>query len=281
MKRFDTENQLEILAKSFHGVGKTILSVYDSSRGIICSYPHKMCDFCHMVRQNKTLQERCIAHDLAAFDVCDKTKSLYKYHCHMGLVEVAEPIVKDGIILGYLLFGQITDQKDRTEIIENAKLTADEFSLDKDELTDAASRIKYRNDEYIASISIMLEMGASYILMNNILSVRTGSLAFGISEYIKANLAGDLTIEALCEQFYISRSTLYNISSRFYGCGISDYIVSLRIGKAKNLLSGCDLPVYEIAAAIGIADGNYFTKVFKKITGMTPKSYQLSKSKKL
>lgn len=43
---------------------------------------------------------------------------------------------------------------------------------------------------------------------------------------------------------------------------------------AKHLLISVNEPVYNICAMIGIDDYNYFTKVFKRYTGITPKSYQ-------
>ena len=271
----DTVIQLKKLAKSFFELSGTILAVYDGKRNFICGYPDRMCAFCEYVRQNGALKKRCFAHDDAAFEVCSRTRTIYKYHCHMGLVEVASPIVKDDIILGYLLFGQIVDREDRSEITEHAAETARSFGLDEEQLCDNLQKIKYRSDRYISAISNLLEMSACYILMNNILSVRTGGLAFSVTEFIKAHLSDDLSVRALCGQFHISASTLYSISKRFYGRGIAEHITVLRIEKAKLLMSDGNCSVSEAAAAVGIEDANYFTKVFKAQVGVTPKKYQL------
>ena len=52
------------------------------------------------------------------------------------------------------------------------------------------------------------------------------------------------------------------------------YITKLRIDKSKELLNGTDLQVSEIAFKVGFESASYFNKVFKKITGKTPKDFR-------
>ena len=55
-----------------------------------------------------------------------------------------------------------------------------------------------------------------------------------------------------------------------------DYINQLRIDKAKELLLAPSAKVNEVALAVGFSDEKYFSTVFKKITGMSPKNYYLT-----
>ena len=233
-----------------------------------------MCDFCAQVRKNKNLYNKCISHDNMAFEVCDKTHSIYKYHCHMGLVEVAKPIIKNEVILGYLLFGQISDTKQKQEVLEKINFLDD--SIDKVTLTKNLEKIKYRSKHYIDSVSHILEMSAAYILENDYLSVQMSTIADLISVYINSNLSLNLKNNTLCERFNISRTSLYTLWKEVYGISVSEYIKKQRINKAKKLLKQTEMSVSSIAEAIGIPDANYFIKVFKTSTGMTPKKYQKS-----
>jgi transcriptional regulator GlxA family with amidase domain len=62
--------------------------------------------------------------------------------------------------------------------------------------------------------------------------------------------------------------------------GIKQYINSLRVENAKNLLENSSLSVTEIAFSLGFSSPNYFTQIFKSNTGMSPASYKQNARKK-
>lgn len=95
-----------------------------------------------------------------------------------------------------------------------------------------------------------------------------------IDAYINENLHADLSVGALCAQFVISRSRLYQIAAEYYGRGIEQFTRSLRIERAKTLLTETDAPVSEVSAQVGYDDYNYFIKVFKKEAGTTPARFR-------
>ena len=55
---------------------------------------------------------------------------------------------------------------------------------------------------------------------------------------------------------------------------LTDYVNQQRIAHAQYLLQGTNTPIKSIAQQCGIADLNYFVRIFKRITGVTPKSYR-------
>ncbi|MBQ7089956.1 MAG: PocR ligand-binding domain-containing protein [Clostridia bacterium] len=270
------KDELQLLAKSFYDVSRTLLTVYDANKKIICSYPNKMCTFCAEVRKSPELTKECLKCDGSALEMCSRTHSVYAYKCHMGLLEVAAPIMQNDIAIGYMLFGQITDHKDKTALLAGLKETANKYGLDYAVLKDGIQKIKYRSSDYIASISKMMEMCASYIWQNSFLRIKSNTTAHCIDLYISENLNRKLTVELLCSEFHISRSTLYSISKTHFGCGITDYIALRRINKAKELLCADEKPIAEIASLLGMDNTGYFIRFFKKHTGITPKKYRMS-----
>lgn len=58
------------------------------------------------------------------------------------------------------------------------------------------------------------------------------------------------------------------------GCNFVEYVTNLRIRKAKELLVGNDKSMKEICGAVGYSDPNYFSRIFKKNTGMTPTEFR-------
>ena len=269
--------ELSVLAKSFYDVTHTMLSVYDVNKQNICSYPRKSSVFCTEIRKSKELTEKCYECDRKALEICEKTRKIYSYNCHMGLIEVAVPIIQNDIIIGYLLFGQITDKKDKSSLLLGLEDIAKEYNINYENLKIGVSKIKYRSHEYISSISKIVEMCANYIWLNSFMSIRNDSSALAIDLYIKENLDKNLNVENICHQFHISRSALYSLSKKYFGCGITDYISICRLSAAKELLKSGDFTVAQTASKIGFDDVTYFIKFFKKHTDLTPKKYQLQK----
>lgn len=272
MTQDKTRLLLEELAKNLYNVCKTTLAIYDVDCNLICAYPHKMCDFCTLVRTDPLLEECCFFHDKQALDECCKTHKAVKYYCHMGLVEVVRPIIQDSIVLGFLQFGQITDDKEHA--LSKSKIEALNTNIDKGCLYSKLTKVRYRSPAYIESISKILEMSVAYILLNGIFSIKTDRLAYVILDHIKSHLSDELSSDKLCNLFSISRTTLYNISKSYFGCGIQEYILHLRMERAKGLLLTTDLPISEIGEKVGINDPGYFSKRFKSTFGSTPKSYR-------
>lgn len=91
---------------------------------------------------------------------------------------------------------------------------------------------------------------------------------------IDANLAGTLSLRTLSESLNISSSYLSTIFKKETGQTLTDYIAQRRIDRAGELLRTTRLQVQTIAQHCGIVDVHYFSKIFKKVTGKTPKEYR-------
>lgn len=93
---------------------------------------------------------------------------------------------------------------------------------------------------------------------------------------IESNLAGDLSLRTIAEKLNISSSYLSTIFKKETGMTITDFIAQRRVERAKELLRTTRLQVQTIAQHCGIMDVHYFSKIFKKIAGQTPKTYRES-----
>lgn len=101
-----------------------------------------------------------------------------------------------------------------------------------------------------------------------------GRLVQEIREYLNQNYASDMTLQHIAERFFISRE---NVSRKFKGItgeNLSDYLTGLRVDKAKVLLQNTNLRLSQIAELVGYEDEKYFSRVFKKATGQTPREYR-------
>ena len=95
-----------------------------------------------------------------------------------------------------------------------------------------------------------------------------------IKQYIDSNYLSNISLDRLSSQFYINKFYLTRAFKERYGTTINNYILEKRITRSKELLRFSDESIEDIASACGIKDPNYFSRVFKKIEGITPKEYK-------
>ena len=91
---------------------------------------------------------------------------------------------------------------------------------------------------------------------------------------IRDHYMEDISLTSLAAKYNVSMGSLSKMIKDHLQLNFSDYIASLRIQRAKELLSDETLSIQEIAEIVGYNDYFYFTKVFKKIEGISPSKYR-------
>ena len=81
-------------------------------------------------------------------------------------------------------------------------------------------------------------------------------------------------LDELAEKHYINKYYLTKIFKETYGSTISNYLIAMRITKAKQLLRFTDMTVDEIGSTVGMSDANYFSRMFRKVEGISPREYR-------
>lgn len=95
-----------------------------------------------------------------------------------------------------------------------------------------------------------------------------------MKQEVEANYR-NFDMETLVQRLRLSRDYLFRLYKRETGRNLVDYLLDVRIQKAKELLmQPGQYKVYEVSELVGYTDYAYFSKLFKKQTGVTPKSFQ-------
>jgi two-component system response regulator YesN len=96
-----------------------------------------------------------------------------------------------------------------------------------------------------------------------------------IKSYISKNINNySLTIDSIAEHFNIHRSTLSTLFKRNTDLSAKDYITDKRLKKAEQLLTSTQDKISDISSMCGFSDPNYFSRMFRKARGMTPREYR-------
>lgn len=94
--------------------------------------------------------------------------------------------------------------------------------------------------------------------------------------FIEQNFYLDINVEMLCKHVNYSRSYLSRSFKSEMHMTIPEYTNMIRMQNAKTLLTETKMPMNEISTSVGIHDPFYFSKLFKKLTGETPREYRKS-----
>ena len=106
------------------------------------------------------------------------------------------------------------------------------------------------------------------------------ALAEKMKRYLDENFRSNITNQFLAERFGFVGSYLSSIFKSYYEVTPIDYVVKRRMEEGKKLLEKGEMKIKEIAGWLGYEDSLYFSKVFKRVTGMSPKEYVGRGSKK-
>ncbi len=264
MQEYDFQ-RLQRLLKDFYNLTQIKICLYDSNENEVCYYPEKYTGFCEWLRKDEKLNDLCKKCDKLAFAECKKTKKQYSYTCHAGLLECISPILHNDRIIGYIVIGQIR-QKDCSL----------PFSP---ELVDLYEKLPALPMEKIQSAIHVLEACTGYEYLKK-LDIENRRLEDKLNDYIKQNLTEDLSVQALCDQFKMSRVELYDTFKVSFNSTVAEFVKKCRLERALELLRDTNLPINEIAEKCGIFDYNYFSKVFNKTFHTTPRAYRKSSKTK-
>lgn len=94
--------------------------------------------------------------------------------------------------------------------------------------------------------------------------------------YIEFNLEDELTLNNLAEKLNMNASSLSAKFKKEVGYTLTDYINLKRVKASLILLVTTNLPIGEVAEKVGYMNENYYSRIFKKIQGMTPREYRMS-----
>lgn len=103
---------------------------------------------------------------------------------------------------------------------------------------------------------------------------RKNYLVAGCCQYIKEHIHEKITLQELADAFEVSPNYLSQLFKKHMDIGISEYITTQKVAESRKLLKATNLKIYEISDRLGFESAFYFSRVFKKATGLSPKDYR-------
>ena len=99
-----------------------------------------------------------------------------------------------------------------------------------------------------------------------------------IKNYIDAHYSQNITLDFLSDLSYMNKFHLVHTFTKEIGVSPINYVITRRIQEAKNLLATTNYSIRDIASIVGFSNSSYFSQMFRKISGVSPKSYRIENS---
>lgn len=95
-----------------------------------------------------------------------------------------------------------------------------------------------------------------------------------IKTYLDEHYREKITLDSISERFYIDKYYMTHLFKEQYGITVNGYLQQVRITQAKQLLRFSDMSIEEIGLECGIGELSYFSRMFKKMEGVSPSSFR-------
>lgn len=270
------------LITNLHTLTGIWANIFDASgRDIQIRSSHS--DFCRAIKQAPGGSERCVQCDADAVKRCRSTGSsgLYSYRCHAGLCEFLLPIYEKGEPIAYLVFGQLLDSSSVLDQWDNSLPLLSWYGDDPQQLRESFFRLKQCSQQEIDAFAEVVEALASYILLEGIIRSTEHSDAQRLETYLDTHYMEALSLSRLSEDLHMGTTKLCALAKTVSGGQtITRMIAQRRIDAAKELLISGSQPISVIAEKVGFSDYNYFTRIFKSLSGMSPRDFRKNHKKR-
>ncbi len=132
----------------------------------------------------------------------------------------------------------------------------------------------YQTMIYSRFMEMVVYLSRQYVIENKLLHDTFIHLAKAVL-FLEDNYLNPIKLEKLADEAHMSVRHFNRIFKENYGTTPFNYILQLRVDHACSLLKNSNLCIADIALESGFSDSNYFSRQFKKITGITPKEYRV------
>lgn len=261
----------------YTGLHGTRISLFGPDKKLL--YPNTSsrpnCFYCRMLREELKLDSKCRALDQSMMDAALQKKEMVSYTCHGGMREAAAPLFSNGQLVGFVMLGQFRSQSAPVQ-----SPYADQWEKERgnDILQKAFENSPVFPEEKIKVLLAMFSQLLDLIIRGQLIQHKDYDLIAPVIEHIHHNLGNPLSLEEAARLSGRSTSTVTRLFKKITGRGFKQYQIACRIQTAVTHLHALpNRPVAEIAAETGFDDPFYFSRVFRRHTGLSPSEYRNAK----
>lgn len=293
------------LAKRYNIPTAKILDLYDELRQVTVILPKQVNHISRLLfflfsnligdsrevlklNSRKLMQQSQINESIQRYKGLDTPLSSYPYEKEKELIAKvktgnlpdANAILND--LLGYVLFSQGNSLETvKARAIELCSLLS-RTAIEGGAPTDSVLKL---NNQFLVNLQQVKDIDMLCYKLQEIVenfsrsmfqhsSGKNSEVIRSAMSYISEHFHTNLTLKAVSDHVHLHPSYFSALFKQSTGSSFKEYLNMVRIEESKRLLANTDFSIIDIAVAVGFEDQSYFSKVFRKYTGMTPKQFR-------
>lgn len=229
-------------------------------------------NYCLFVKNCAKGWEKCIQQQVIV-NMNSKDEPFFG-SCFAGVGEFVFPVVNDNTVLGFVSVSGYCGSTEKRDHF------AEKYNLNKKKLTELYEKHLCCDIPDLTRVKTLISPLVSMLVLSSMKSKKTNTSQMAdyiyshIVSIIDSSYAENLTIESLAEACHCSISHISHLFKKKSGITIFQYLTKVRLKHARNLLKNTDLLISEISGKTGFSDPNYFSYVFSKEEGISPRVYR-------
>ncbi len=230
------------------------------------------CGYCSLVRTRLDLEALCTSNDAKRMKESEATGVTVRYTCHAGLEEVIKPITLGCEPAGFLMIGQFRNSSHPP----GGLVSLWKRNVDTDELRKAFTAVPYFSPEKAEHLVSLFNLLCDYIVENHMIYMDRKKNISDVLIYMEKHIQTPFTLDDAATLTGLSPSRTAHLFRQRYRKGFKEMHNELRIRRAQELLRGEEkLNIQQIAERTGFSDPLYFSRFFRKHTGMSPSAFRI------
>lgn len=270
---FDEERLRKLIANLniLTGVPANILDLSGRDINLFRGHP----PFCRAINDLPEGHARCVACDQCKIRRYQAESGFQHYRCHAGICEAVMPLYSKQNPVAYLAVGCYLDDTPMEEQWAYTRSLLDWWPAGPDALKDAFFQFRQYSKAEIQAYTETLEALSAYIQLKGMILTAEQTDLQKLELYLEQHYMEKLSLESISQQLHIGRTKLCSLAKELSGGRTLSYLIARRrIEAAKRLLLQSSIPISAVGEQVGISDYNYFSKVFRSATGMTPSAFR-------
>lgn len=238
----------------------------------------KDCTYCQRVREDLGFESRCVALDRSMISRSIRKNCMIRYRCHGGMEEAALPLQVDGKTIGCIMLGQF-----RRKGADTSPYEPDGVTLYGDNRLNESFRASPAFTE--DTISLLMDTYRfllGLIARERMIRNRDYNPFMPLLEKLERDTQWNPSIEEAATISGQSPSSLNRLIRKATGKSFKAFLIETKLVRAEELFTRFPgKTIAEIASELGYADPLYFSRIYKRYRGVSPKQMRERSSKDL
>lgn len=246
--------------------------------------------YCLFIKKNKDRYRHCLCMMKKMAAASLERGCTYQGACYAGIREVVVPIFTDTRLQGVITAGFLPMSKEEAyPRIQRAMADASPgdqqraLELYQTHIASVTTDVERHLPtlEFIAAYlsaccrQTIFDLDSRQLIAQKRKEIGVEAVCRQAIDFINQHVSERISVSAIADVCHLSPSTISHIFKKHVGFSLSAYVNRLRIERAKEMLLNANETIESICLGVGISDPNYFSRLFKQMTGHTPTEFRI------